>query len=302
MNMTDTRISLPRGYKLLLDNYTYTICDVVGRGGSCIAYNATAERSNGMPQTPVIIKEFYPLELVSPIARGESNALTVHETYSDEFEHLKTRFIGGAYSQVAFTLDDSNHSLPLPTLYFANGTAYTVVVLTNGQTLDKCGADMSPYEKSCVFTSLCNAIKGLHNKSKLYLDLKPANIFVFDADDNETRRIALFDFDTAIDIANITNTLISYSDDWSPYEQSSAQNSEISYAADIYSLGAVFYWLHTGDKVSNVVLDNIARGRFNFLSNTNTSRSGRTTIEGILSATLKRVPSQRVQSIEGIPL
>lgn len=310
MTMHDPRSPLVKGGRLTLQNCEYTIQDVVGSGGSCLAYRAERksnehEREIGMPTVPTIIKEFYPLELTDSITRKPDGELIVQAMARKTFDLLKRRFESGTAEQTAFCVCDGNHSLPLPALASQNGTAYTAVVLSNGQTLADCVESLSMLEKADVITSLCNTVRKLHDSGKLYLDLKPPNIFVFDKEQNESRRVALFDFDTVVTADDILTAAISYSEGWSPHEQINRLKEEISYPADIYAIGAVCYWLYTGKTVSDEVLNEIVRGRFDFLNDINELRGRKgpaETIANVLYSCLKRMPSKRARRVEGIPL
>ena len=252
-----------------------------------------------------VIKEFYPLELAASITRKANGELRTTPSATEFWNALKNRFESGAAEQAAFYGNDSNHSLPPARFTQAHGTAYSVVALTNGQILSDCSETLSINEKTDIITSLCNAVKNLHYNDKLYLDLKPSNIFLFKREPNETRRVALFDFDTVVEAGDITNSLIPYSEGWSPREQINGRRNEISCATDIYAIGAVYYWLLSGKKVSDEILDEIARKRFGFLDDIQ-SLAGYKLLKDIikqtLAATLKRLPKERAQKAPDIPL
>jgi len=310
MTAHDTRMPLGQGKLLTIQHRDYTIRETIGLGGSCLAYSAERlpseyEREAGMPVVPVIIKEFYPLELVESITRKPNGELNVMTTAQGVFDLMKGRFESGATEQTAFCVSNGNHSLPLPIFEALNGTVYSAVTLTNGQTLADCGEPLSVFEKADMLTSLCNAVKKLHSSGRLYLDLKPSNIFLFEKEPNESRRVALFDFDTAISADEITTAVISYSEGWSPYEQLNLRREDISYTADVYAIGAVYYRLLSGKKVSDEILNEIVRGRYGFLDEIEVLKNNKRLKEiigQILSATLKRLPSKRAQGVEDIPL
>jgi serine/threonine protein kinase len=307
--MLDVRVPLPTGTTLTLNGTECIVREPIGFGGSCIAYSADClqgeyEQSIGVPTIRAVIKEFYPAELSSEIQRDGSVILCADTA---TFEALKHRFENGAAQQVAYYGADSNHSLPPAKVAAANGTAYSVVSLAQGTILAEQQGQLSLREKADVITSLCNAVAKLHADGKLYLDIKPSNIFLFSREPNETRRIALFDFDTVTSISDLETAVIPYSPDWSPYEQSGSGEwkSEIGYATDVYAIGAVFYWLHSGEKVNSDVLNEIARRRFKFLDSIEDlpqERYLREEIERVLYATLRRKPSQRVQNVEDLHL
>jgi serine/threonine protein kinase len=306
----DQREPLNQGYELCLTDGSYAIREIIGYGGSCVAYSAKRnlteyEQSIRLPPTATVIKEFYPLELAASIAREASGELKATSSATALWNALKRQFESGAAEQVAFYGNDSNHSLPPAMIDQANGTAYSVVPLTNGQILSDCTETLSMNEKADIITSLCNAVKRLHDSGRLYLDLKPANIFLFRKEPNETRRVALFDFDTAVSVDSVATVPIPYSDGWSPREQVSGRRDEISRATDIYAIGSVYYWLLSGKKLTDEILDEIARRRFGFLDDIpelTEYRLLKDIIKQTLAATLKRQPKERVQKVEDIPL
>ncbi len=310
MTIQDGRVPLAHGSKFKLRHSVYTIIDVVGCGGSCLAYSAELlpeeyEKQIGTANTPAIIKEFYPAELAQRIIRDNNGALLVEPDAQDIFDEQKSRFESGTAALKTFCISDSNHTLPSPAIDSANGTVYSVSTLARGTILSACRDSLSMREKADVLTSLCNAVSKLHSSGRLHLDLKPSNIFVFEKDNNESRRIALFDFDTVIPIGDVLSASISYSEGWSPYEQVSGRREEISYAADVYAIGAVCYWLYSGKKVSDEILNEVARGRVSFLNEISELRDGKgpaRTIADILLASLKRVPVKRAQRVESLPL
>jgi serine/threonine protein kinase len=133
---------------------------------------------------------------------------------------------------VAFYGGDSNHALPPATAYKGGNAAYSSVILTQGKTLSKTQG-LSVFETAQVMISVCNAIEKLHAQGKLYLDIKPDNVFLFDKENAETRRVALFDIDTVTAVADLASVSIPFSSGWSPYEQEHQCRNEIYPATDI---------------------------------------------------------------------
>jgi serine/threonine protein kinase len=301
--MADKRTPLLQNTLLRLAGSNYIIHAVIGYGGSCIAYSAERqpneyEHSIGMPTTKAVIKEFYPLQLADTITRhgalleiGDNEAFNAH----------KSRFEQGTARQVAYYAEVGNHSLPPARLDTSNNTVYSVVDLADGKTLSDNASNLRMHDIARIIGSLCNAVKKMHDADKIYLDLKPSNIFVFNRDKKESPRVALFDFDTVVPLSDIDSAAIPCSDGWSPPEQVNAQRDKISFAADIYSIGAVFYWLISGKKVTPELLNLIVRRKFSFLDDCaalGDAKSARIEAEEVLYATLKREPAERVQTVE----
>jgi serine/threonine protein kinase len=290
--MTNSRTPLANGATLQLGDDKYIVRDVIGRGGSCLAY--IAECGN----TSVVIKEFYPAGLAASITRN-GNVLQVIPSMQAAFDEQKDRFARSAKDTVAFYGDDSNHALPPVSVYTGGNAAFSVVPLTQGKTLVETHG-LSVFETAQVMISLCNATAKLHVQGKLYLDAKPDNVFLFDKENAETRRIALFDFDTVMPVADIESGVLPFSSCWSPYEQEHQIRSEVCSATDIYSIGAVFYWLVGGSKVTTNILADIENDEFAFLDgcvSLSGLKNARMKTEKILTATLRYLPKDRVQSV-----
>jgi serine/threonine protein kinase len=278
---------------------------VIGYGGSCIAYKAERKPTKGEAKIGarsriVVLKEFYPWDLSDQTSRKGATLVPDVEITS-AFNALKSRFESGIAQQIAFYSDDSNHALPPAQVGAANGTVYSVVELANGDILESCRDSLSFNEIARILASLRNALEKLHRRNLLYLDVKPSNIFLFDKERDESRRIALFDFDTVLNLEDKEVAIISCSKGWSPYEVEHKHLDEISPASDVYSVGALLYWLITGEQVTKTVLDDVEWDDFAFLNVCKllkNTKNARTTVENILRNSLKRSPSEREQRVE----
>jgi len=301
--MADMRIPLASGAELDLDGRAYTIRGVLASGGSCIAYIAERvptelERESGMPPLHVIIKEFYPAELSGSITRNCS-CLAVAESERSAFESFRDAFLRGAAQSAAFYGDVGNHALPPADIDAANGTAYSVVALTRGVTLERLEPKLDVNDTAQAMVSLCNAVDKLHGQDRLYLDIKPANVFLFDKDCGETRRVALFDFDTTLTKDDLATTAIPHTPGWSPIEQARSRRDTISSASDVYAIGTVFYWLLTDSKISDSVLTDIENEDYECLdcnAELCSKHNARRAASDIFAATLRRHPSDRIQN------
>jgi serine/threonine protein kinase len=257
-----------------------------------------------MPPTPAVIKELYPVEIAGGITRS-GNRLSLSDGVKSEFHFLKSRFEQGAVTQALFFTKDSDHSFAPTKIISMNSTVYSVVDSVQGDVLTNVCGKLTMIEIAQIIESLSYAVKALHDEGKLHLDIKPSNIFLFNKDSPESKRVALFDFDSVTSISELGTAKIVASEGWAPYEQINIQRERISFATDIYSIGAVFYYLMSdGKKVTEDLLAAIKRGQFSFiddftvLENKNSPRDG--VIEW-LSATLRREPSKRAQTINELP-
>jgi serine/threonine protein kinase len=310
--MNENRIQLRPDSTVAIGGNTYRICGLLsGKGGSCLAYTAEREpseyeKSIGMPIVPAVIKEFYPAEYAGSISRDAEGALAYSSRIKD-IERSKTRFIDAAKQQVEFYKDGDEHSFAPTRIDEANNTAYTVVDETRGDTLDNARAALTRYEKTEILISLCEAIVQLHRANKLYLDIKPSNIWLLEKSE-QSRRVALFDFDTVLPTDNNGYLLkpypqsIPFSDSWSPREQQTPQQyGSVCRATDVYAFGAVVYWLYTDELVDINALNRIGYGDFTFLDESATfdgACNARTDVENLLRVTLRLAVKNRANNLE----
>ena len=316
--MLQDRHQLENGSELIIDDKKYRILELMSESGaSCLVYKAehlSSERTEkGCRRDPVnenlpevVIKEFYPSELSAYITR-KGVELYVSQQGTERFCDEKTMFCSGLARQVAFTHNSCESTLGQPDVFVdKNGTAYSILRLANGVTLKKAVERKKPslfsaYEIAQIMTSLCNTIGELHTWNQLYLDIKPDNVFLFDKIVGVRRRIALFDFDTVfIKGALPPIEFKRFSEGWSPFEQCMWDTDKITETADVYAIGAIFYWLLTGEKVTRDLLGSIFRSDFSFLYKADTLAGKDDAINSakkILACTLKREPSKRTSNL-----
>lgn len=261
----DTRIALQSGTLLELSNMDdsvdlYTIQNEIGRGGSCIVYDASYADNAGNLKT-VRIKECYPFKL--RIVREESGRLLPIESDASDFEQCKNRMKGAfAINNELFGTDGLTNSVSNTiNIYSGNNTYYIVSVYLQGETLSSYQPD-SLKKGISIVKSTAKAIHKMHEKGYLYLDVKPQNVFVLDG---TTEIVQLFDFDslvpmrgrkreerfggrTADDFADEMNTeyRISYTRGFAALEQQIGNFKKIGAYTDVYGVGALLFYLLFG--------------------------------------------------------
>ena len=292
----------------------------IGRGGSCLVYTANtkedptvneSQNDEALARTN-IIKEFYPEALQYSIDRGKDGALDVDDGHKDRFDELKSRFVENYRRLVRFHNDQEaslGSTIYAEAQYEANNTSYIVMELSAGGTLDASRHWCKTlYDISSVICQLAGIVQKYHEYEGgwLHLDLKPANVYWHKpTGDRDRFRLSLFDFDSAQRISRIqdnTDTLL-YSEDWAAPELAKKDRSEIGRWTDIFSIGAIIYWLLTGDKY-DIVKDGIFRRKpwnAETLSDKlkNIDHCCVRLIEKILGKTLRINPANRYQRIDG---
>lgn len=222
----------------------YVVGEVVEMGGSCVVYDGYYINNAGT-KSAVRIKECYPYKL--HIDREENGCLIVAEKEKAKFEEYKERMrkafdIANAFHQ---TSGLTNLTSNVFDRYEANHTVYIVSSYTEGSTLAK--AEFGTLSEAVrTVISVSKSVGKMHDNGYLYLDVKPENILIF----NETPDfIQLFDFDSVVPIdadENITEYRISYSRGFAPLEQKTGKLSQIGRHTDVYSIGALLFYLLFG--------------------------------------------------------
>ena len=226
---------LPAGFAF----HEYTIERTLGGGGFGITYLAR----DGNLDLPVAIKEYFPGDLA---ARGADHSVQVRAGISDEargqYEWGLERFLDEARALATFRHPNIVRVLR----YFRqNGTAYIVMEYESGQALKRWVPHNAPLSRESVLGIVLPLLDGLeqvHKAGFLHRDIKPDNIFV--RGDNSP---VLLDFGSARRVSankDLTNIV---SPGFAPFEQYHSHGHQGPWT-DIYSLGAVTYWMVTGKK------------------------------------------------------
>jgi serine/threonine protein kinase len=226
--------SLPAGLRLA----DYVIERPLGGGGFGITYLA---RDSNL-QLPVAIKEYFPSDLVT---RGGDNSVKVRTSnmeHQEQYDWGLERFLDEARALATFRHPNIVRVLR----YFReNGTAYIVMEYESGLPLKRWVPQNAPLSQRSLLSiiyPLLDGLEAVHKTGFLHRDIKPDNIYVR-ADGTPV----LLDFGAARRVSankDLTNIV---SPGFAPFEQYHSQGNQGPWT-DIYSLGAVMYWMTTGRK------------------------------------------------------
>jgi serine/threonine protein kinase len=227
--------SLPPGLRL----NDYVIERQLGGGGFGITYLA---RDSNL-QLPVAIKEYFPSELVT---RGTDNSVRVRTSnpgHQEQYDWGLERFLDEARALATFRHPNIVRVLR----YFReHGTAYIVMEYESGLPLKRWVPQNAPLTRQSLLGIVCPLLDGLeavHGSGFLHRDIKPDNIYV-----RADGRPVLLDFGAARRVSanggDMTNIV---SPGFAPFEQYHSQGNQGPWT-DIYSIGAVMYWMTTGRK------------------------------------------------------
>ena len=221
----------------VLQQGKYRILSVLGQGGFGITY--LAEQS--LLGRKVAIKEFFMKDLCN--RNADTSQVTVGSVGSRELvDRFRQKFIKEARNIASL---EHKHIVPIIDVFEENGTAYYVMKYFSGGSLSFNSA--IPEDVALRYINqLASALRFIHQKRMMHLDIKPSNILLDDEDN-----VVLIDFGLAKQYDNAgqqtSTTPVGISHGYAPIEQyRSGGVSAFSPATDIYSLGATLYKLLTG--------------------------------------------------------
>jgi serine/threonine protein kinase len=230
-------LALPQGYAL----NEYRIESTLGIGGFGLTYLAM----DANLKLQVAIKEYLPGEFA---LRGEDQSVRPKSDASvDTFKWGLTRFLDESRTLASFR---HPNIVRVMRFFEANQTAYMVMEFVAGQPLQEWAGARRPLTEQAVLAiadPLLDGLEVIHRAKYLHRDIKPNNIFVRD-----DLSPVLIDFGSArVTNANTEITSI-VTPGYAPFEQYHSQGNQGPWS-DIYSFGAVLYWMVTGSKPAESV-------------------------------------------------
>jgi serine/threonine protein kinase/peptidoglycan hydrolase-like protein with peptidoglycan-binding domain len=231
-NQDDFRGALPSG-TLVRD---YELVAVLGQGGFGITYRA---RDHALDRE-VAIKEYLPTAL----ALREATMVVPRSTkLAEDFVWGRQRFLDEA--RILATLSHVPAVVRVFNYLESNGTAYMVMELARGETLDQRLQRVGTLPAdtiALVLGRLLDGLEAVHHTGFLHRDVKPANI-ILDANDNPT----LIDFGASR--AAITDRTAGLTAMFTPRYAAVEQLTSAKQGpwTDIYSVSATLYHAIIGE-------------------------------------------------------
>jgi serine/threonine protein kinase len=227
--------ALPAGYRI----NEYVIERQLGGGGFGITYLAR----DGNLDLPVAIKEYFPADMAT---RTNGYTVQVRGTADEDvgatYEWGLERFLDEARALATFRHPNIVRVLR----YFReNGTAYIVMEYESGLPLKRWVPRNAPLSQKAVLSVVYPLLDGLeqvHKAGFLHRDIKPDNIYV-----RADGQPVLLDFGSARRVQTNRDMTNIVSPGFAPFEQYHSQGHQGPWT-DIYSIGAVMYWMVTGKK------------------------------------------------------
>ena len=214
----------------------YEIVAVLGQGGFGITYRARDAQLG----REVAIKEYLPLALA--VRQDGTTVLPRSTTAAQDFAWGRDRFV--AEGRTLASLQNAPGIVRVFDFLEANGTAYIVMQLLQGETLEsrlKQAGRLAPAAIERILWPLLDGLEQVHNAGFLHRDIKPANILL-DAAGNPT----LIDFGASRAAMAGRSTALTaiFTPGYAAAEQmTSAKQGPWT---DIYGLSATLYHAITG--------------------------------------------------------
>lgn len=222
----------------MLSGGKYVVEGKIGSGGFGITYLAR----HTILDRKYAIKEFFMNGYT--VRNGTTNHISLQGLDAKDFDKVRQTFINEAR-----TLAHLNNEAIVKVIdvFDENGTSYMVMPFVEGTTLKSMVEKDGPMEYEMAvnyMVQICEALSYIHSKDILHRDVTPDNVIV-----TPEQKIVLIDFGSArkfIDNKTQRQTTI-VKPGYAPLEQHSARSRKGAFT-DIYSVGAVFYYLLTGER------------------------------------------------------
>ena len=226
----------------LLKHGEYRIEKVLGQGGFGITYLAEQVKLH----RKVAIKEFFMKEYCN--RDTDTSQVSVPSVGSKELvEKFREKFVKEAQNIASF---NHNNIIRIYDVFEENNTAYYVMEYLDCGSLSEYVSKrgrLSEKEAMVFIRQIADALSYIHEQKVNHLDVKPGNILL-----DKKNNAVLIDFGLSKHYdssgSQTSSTPVGISKGYAPWEQYKQGGvSKFSPETDIYSLGATFYKLVTGD-------------------------------------------------------
>ena len=249
--MGQERIFWKPGDRITLGEMEYQIEYVEGYGNSAVVYRAFYEDAlnrGGIHQ--VLIKELYPWDPRGRLGRGTDGAVTCVPEGEEFFRAHKRNFYRGNQVNLDLLRKSPGQISGNLNSYEAYGTFYSVLTLHGGRTLEELLCEgkrlRSLQEAAEMLCRILEALQCFHENGILHLDISPDNILVLE------HQVLLIDYSSVWFIKREPGdtALFSMKEGYSPPEVRLRQEKAVGPASDLYSVGAVFFRILSGRRLS----------------------------------------------------
>ncbi len=238
----------------------YTITGFISSGGFGNTYIA----HNNMLDIDVAMKEFF-IKGINSRTSDTRSVVVSNETNAAQFNEQREKFKREAQR---ISKLDNHHIVRVMDLFEENGTAYYVMELIHGKSLNdmvlRAGRPLSESVVRVYLPQILDALDEVHSKNIYHLDLKPANVLV-----DRNGHIKVIDFGASKQLSSVshqfTTTAVTYTPGYAPREQLEHNSNKFGPWTDLYSLGATLYFCLTAcDPPSQTDIIDLRQKAFKF--------------------------------------
>jgi len=214
----------------------YDVASVLGQGSFGITYKA----HNAVTQEEVAIKEYFPASL--SLREADSTVLPRSTDVIEEFVWGRERF--AEEHRTLARLVEAPAIVRVLDFVEAHGTAYMVMALVHGETLDailKREGRLTQHQIDLLLPPLLDGLEQVHAAGYLHRDIKPGNIII---DNNGAPTLIDFGAARAAMIGRTQTLTAVFTPGYAPIEQfTSGRQGPYT---DIYAMGATLYHCISG--------------------------------------------------------
>lgn len=223
----------------------YKIKQYVAMGHINLVYLAEKKKDDQIKQ--VLIKEFCPYDYANRDL-DKKTLICKGNAFKKQYEDAKKMFERECYIHQkisTFPLKQRHNIVQFLECFEENNTKYLVLEYISGVDLNHYIKSKSGLSFKAIAKEIILAVMQIHNMGIIHKDLKPSNLIV-----GEDHKIYVIDFGVAEFAEQKQNdSTIFVSRAFSAPEL--YRKEEISFQADVYSVGAIFYYLLTGKMLQN---------------------------------------------------
>lgn len=273
--------------------------EVIGCGANAICYKGWyPDHLNPDQRHHVLIKEMFPFHPQGKVHRDIQNRILADADAQAFFETHRKSFEIGNEIHLRLLADHPEQLGANLNSYALNGTVYSVLGYTGGRSLQE--ALQAPDQNLRVHTQqmlgLLDALEAFHKSGYLHLDISPDNIMMVGS--GEKTRIFLIDYNSARPVGAEQGEYVSCKAGYSAPEVEGNEPSAIGFAADLYSVAAVFYRCLMGRALT---LEETLRAKAPDGKDSPYMRNVPETVSSMIRRILKKglnvLPARRYQSI-----
>lgn len=185
-------------HKKETDTIDVTFGTEIGRGSTCVVYDAYYQRKNTTETVKCVVKEWYPQDIgVSRVVENGTVYFKIPENAQRDFKTRKKQF-NDSIDNYYYAANINKIKDTIPELKFVAGNGqglYQVFEYNIGQSLDKIEWEKETHNSFLTLLEcLAGSLGHWHNHNVMILDLSPGNIFWT----KEHKLIRFIDFDSLV--------------------------------------------------------------------------------------------------------